>query len=158
MSNSPNKIKLEPEISRVYFRCTVSKETHTILFDPGSPNTVITLKLAKTLGLKARHSDITKIHISGSTVDVVPVVLPDLVMGSLRLTDVRVYAGLGTGWGDTILLGLNVLNHLVYTVDRSDGSGFITLELNQIAESSVQDIFNRLISVDGKYYVTDSEV
>lgn len=83
---------------------------------------------------------------------VVPVVLPSLTMGTLRLENVRVYAGLDENWGDTVLLGLNVLNHLIYAVDRSEGNGFIYLEKNP-----TQSDFNRLISVDGKYYITSDE-
>ena len=158
MSNFQNQIKLRSKISRVQFRCTVHGISQIALFDPGSPNTVINLELARALGLKSYRSGMAKIHISGSTIDVVPVTLPELTMGSLNLTNVRAYAGLGKSWGNTVLLGLNVLNHLVYTVDRSEGSGFINLELNQAGTISEQDIFNRLISTDGKYYVTDEEV
>jgi len=147
-----SKIALESEISRVYFECNVCGVKQTILFDSGSPNTVITLALANSLGLKAHRSKVTKVYIAGSAIDVVPVTLPLLTMGSLSLTDVRVYAGLDKSWGTTVLLGLNVMNHIVYTVDRSEGSGFVQLELKNTNAD-----FNRLISADGRYYITNPD-
>ena len=152
-----NMIVLEPELSRVYFKCTVCDEKQTILFDTGSPNTVITLKLAKILGLKSVSSKKVKIHLAGRMVDVVPVTLPELTMGSLKLTNVRAYAGLDSKWGNTVLLGLNVLNHLVHTVSRSSKSGFINLELNPDIDYSAEEVFNRLISNDGKYYMSGGD-
>jgi hypothetical protein len=99
----------------------------------------------------------TKIHISGSTITVVPVTVPELKIGSLALKNVKVYAGLDKNWGNTVLLGLNILNHLIYTVDRTEGNGFINIELNQNCAGNEQEIFNRLISADGKYYISDFE-
>ncbi|MDR2166415.1 MAG: retroviral-like aspartic protease family protein [Clostridiales bacterium] len=141
-------------MSRVHFKCTIGGRTQRILFDPGASNTVITLKLAGELGLKSRASQLSKIYLAGDVIDVVPVVLPDLTMGTLRLANVRVYAGLGKNWNNTVILGLNVLNHLIYTVDRSQGGGFITLGTNG---EPPPNTFNRLISNDGKYYISGGE-
>ena len=122
-----------------------------ILLDPGSPNTIVTLSLVWKLGLKPLTKKTSTIYLSGSAVTVFPVVLPDLKLGAMKLENVRVYAGLDKQWADTIILGLNVLNHLVYTVDRTKGSGFINIRLGNEAKTN----FNRLISSDGKYYITD---
>ena len=133
------------------FSATINKIEQTIFMDTGSPNTIVTKSLAVQLGLKATKSSMGKIQLSGETIDVVPVVLPELKLGTMRLENVKVYAGLGNNWKNAIILGLNVLNQLIYTVDRTKGSGFIDIQLGN-KESA---IFNRLISADGKQYITD---
>ena len=45
-------------------------------------------------GLTASPSQRTKIYLAGGAVDAVPVVLPELRMGSLQLANVRMFAGL----------------------------------------------------------------
>jgi len=151
-----NSIKLEKEISRVYFSCTICDIPQTILFDPGSPNTVITTFLKNQLNLPS-SGDRTTLNISNEKITVDPVILPTLAMGNLTLNNVKVYAGLTTNkWRDIVILGLNVLNQLIYTVDRSDDSGFISIELSQKAAIFCTTIFNRLIGKKG-YYLTDSE-
>jgi len=154
MLNLSTRIKLQPESSRVRFMCEATGITQIILLDTGSPNTIITLDLANQLGLKSRRSDMAQIHLVGQKIDVVPVVLPNLVLGDLRLERVKVYAGLGLSWGRIMLLGLNVLNQMVYTIDRREGSGFIEISL---PENPAPDAFNRLIGRDGKYYIIDLE-
>ena len=151
MLNLRNKIKLLPTISRIFFQCSIGGHNQTILFDTGSPNTVITLELAGKLKLISKSSSMVKVHIANKSIDVVSTTLPDIKLGSLELKDVRVYAGLDKSWGSTIILGLNVLNHLIYTVDRTKGSGFINIRLGNKSKNN----FNRLISADGKYYITD---
>ena len=122
-----------------------------ILIDTGAPNTVITIALAAKLKLPPLSLKKSQIYLSRDILDVVQVILPELVLGTLRLRNVRVYTGLNNDWGDTIILGLNVLNHLVYTINRTKGSGFINIQLRSTAKNN----FNHLISADGKYYITD---
>ena len=151
-----NKIQLRETLSRIYFPCKINGQSYRVLFDPGSPNTVITVELAKSLGLQAVGSK-AEIRISGSTVPVVPVIIPQISIGNMVISEVRVLAGLDAKiWRKTIILGLNVLNYFKYTVDRENDPGYIVLEMNGRAapRSSDRRKFNHLLSNTG-YYITD---
>ena len=148
-----NKIQLRTTLSRIYFPCEVNGDSHSILFDPGSPNTIITLQLAKSLGLQAA-GERTEIRITGAVVPVVPVVVPHITLGNIVISDVRVLAGLDVKiWRKTVILGLNVLNYFKYTVDRETDPGYIILELNERAapDKSNRGKFNYLLSNNGYY-------
>jgi hypothetical protein len=127
-----------------------------VLFDPGSPNTVITLDLAKSLGLQAVGGK-TEIRITGSTVPVVPVIIPKITLGDTTISEVRVLAGLDAKiWRKTIIFGLNVLNYFKYTINRESDPGHIILEINGRVSphNSNRSKFNHLLSNNG-YYITD---
>ena len=135
-------------IGRIRFHCSILGKRQSIVFDTGAPNTMITLKLAKDLGLKAISSKQYSVNIGGAVVKSVVAVLPEITIGSITIKDVRVLAGLNTpDWRDTILLGLNVANYFKYTVDRSVDGGFIDLDLSdrQAPTGSQRGKFNHLI-------------
>ena len=151
-----NVIQLRSTLSRIYFPCVIGGQTYRALFDPGSPNTVITLELAKSLGLQAAGGK-TEIRITGTTVPVVPVVVPQVTFGNITITEVRVLAVLDAKvWRKTIILGLNVLNYFKYTIDRESDPGYINLEMNgrDAPRNSNRNKFNHLLSNIG-YYITD---
>jgi hypothetical protein len=138
----------------------MGEQSYRVLFDPGSPNTIITIELAKSLGLQAVGNK-TEIRISGATVPVVPVVVPQLTMGNVTIPEVRVLAGLDAKvWRRTIILGLNVLNYFKYTINRETDSGYIILEMNLRAapRNSCKSKFNHLLSNDGYYIVDDTAI
>jgi len=87
---------------------------------------------------------------------VVPVVIPQVTLGSATISDVRVLAGLNEkSWKDTIILGLNVLNYFKYTINRETNPGHITLELNnRQPPSGDRSKFNYLLGNNG-YYITN---
>jgi hypothetical protein len=148
-----NKIQLNKTLSRVFFPCTIAGKNHLVLFDPGSPNSIVPLALASKLGLKSVGVQ-TSIKIVGETVSVVPVVIPSITLGTTTISDVRVVAGLDAKvWKKTIILGLNVLNYFKYTVDRETDPGQIVLEMNgRVAPRSTgRSKFNHLLSNNGYY-------
>ena len=153
-----NKIQLRETLSRIYFPCKIGGQSYRMLFDPGSPNTVITIALAKSLGLQA-DGEKKEIRISGSTVLVVPVVIPQISIGNTIISEVRVLAGPDAKiWRKTVILGLNVLNYFKYIVDRENDPGYIVLEMNgRVAPGrSGKSKFNHLLSNNG-YYITDKK-
>jgi hypothetical protein len=114
------------------------------------------VELAKSLGLKAVGKQ-TEIRISGSVLPVVPVIIPQIIMGNTTVSEVRVLAGLDAKvWRRTVILGLNVLNYFKYTVNRETSPGYIVLETNgrTTPQGSHKSKFNHLLSNDG-YYITD---
>ena len=143
------KISLDKDdISRIFFPCKVAGLEQTIIFDTGSPNTMVTLRLAKDLGLKAVSSKIYDVNIGGGVVKCAVAVLPEMTIGDITVNDVRVLAGLNAPeWRDTILLGLNVMNYFKYAVDRAVGGGTIDLNLSgrESPTGSSRGKFNHLI-------------
>ena len=135
-------------IGRIRFPCEILGTEQTIIFDTGSPNTMITIKLAKDLGLKAVSRKQYSVNIGGTVVKSVVTVLPEITIGSITIKDVRVLAGLSSpNWHDTILLGLNVLNYFRYAVDRSIGGGFVDLDISdrKAPAGATREKFNHLI-------------
>ena|GEM_PF-1743997 len=121
----------EDNLSRLLLRCEVKQRRQTLLIDTGSPNTMITLRLAKQLGLKAISPQIHEVSIAGGLVRCVATVLPELSIGDITIHKIRVLAGLNSPlWRKHILLGLNVLNYFRYTIDRSINPGTVNLGIN----------------------------
>jgi hypothetical protein len=150
------KIELGKNLNRIFFPCKIQNNEYSVLFDPGSPNTIITLALAQSLGLKA-VGEKASVKIAGGTIPVVPVILPEISFGNITITDVKVLAGLNVKtWRRTIILGLNVLNYFKYTIDREKDHGYIEMSLNNKSapEGSERGRFNHLLGNDG-YYVVD---
>ena len=136
------------DIGRLRFPCRVAGLEQNLIFDTGSPNTMITVRLAKDLGLKAITTKLYNVNIGGGTVKCVTTVLPEMTIGDITIKDVRVLAGLNTPeWRDTMLLGLNVLNYFKYAVDRTIGGGTIDLVLSgrESPIDSSRSKFNHLI-------------
>ena len=151
-----SRIQLRKNLGRVLFPCSAGNKSCIALFDPGSPNTIITLELAKSLGLRSAGEQ-TAIKLMGGTIPAVPVVLPEMTFGEIAIPEVRVLAGLDTKtWQKTIILGLNVLNYFRYGVDRETDPGHISLMLTNrpAPRSSKRSRFNHLLSNSG-YYITD---
>ena len=142
------EILLDKDIGRIYFPCKVAGLNQNLIFDTGSPNTMITVRLAKDLGLKAISSKTYDVNIGGGVVKCAVAVLPEMTIGEITIKDVRVLAGLTTPeWRNTMLLGLNVLNYFKYTVDRTVGDGTINIDLSgrNAPDGSSRGKFNHLI-------------
>jgi len=132
------------------FICDVAGLEQNLIFDTGSPNTMITVRLAKDLGLKAVSSKIYDVNIAGRSVKCVVTVLPEMTIGGITISDIRVLVGLNASeWRDTMLLGLNVLNYFKYTVDRAIGGGTIDISISiskrEAPAGSNRSKFNHLI-------------
>ncbi|MCL1844243.1 MAG: hypothetical protein FWF79_10565 [Defluviitaleaceae bacterium] len=62
-----NCIPLHKTLSRIFFPCKMADESCLVLFDPGSPNSIISLDLIEPLGLKSTGNN-AKIKILGLNV------------------------------------------------------------------------------------------
>ena len=131
-----SNLKLFESLSRIQFPCEVSNGKagfesieQTVLFDTGSPNSMVTENLVKRLGLKPINNKRYRVKVSGVEISLTPsVVIPMISFGEMVLKDVRVLVGLPDAeWQNTFLLGLNVLNFFAYKIDRSIGHGYIDI-------------------------------
>ena len=140
-------------------RCKVFDYPFWIWVDTGSPNTLVSVNFHKRFGL----SPIGKKRYNGKVAGVEfqnkpSITIPEIVFPNcLPLRNVRALAALENDeWDKIIILGLNVINHLTFKVDRIN-STFEWLEmLTADVPSSERTKLNHLI-INGVYLLGDED-
>ena len=120
-----NTTKLTENISRVEMECTVLGKSLILWVDTGSPNTLVSSTFLQRFGLFPIGTRRYSGKVAGVKFSRRPsITIPEINLpGCLPLRNVRVLAALdGDEWNNIIVLGLNVINHLTYKVDRSGGT------------------------------------
>ena len=117
-----NIIQLATTKSRVGFRCQIKGLSLIAWIDTGAPNTLIHPSVAEKLRLlPADKWRFTGAIAGAKFIDKPSVVLPSIVVGNgYALQNVRAITAFEDDkWKNIIIIGLNVLNHLTYKIDRS---------------------------------------
>jgi len=148
-------------VSRIELNCEILGRRYKIWIDTGSPNSLVHSDFAERLKLTQHKGQTYSGKISGTEFrNKRAVTIPEInIPGCRSILNVRVIAALdGDEWKDIILIGLNVLNHLTYKIDRDPMPGtFEWLEsLTSKVEGSSRTRFDHLI-MNGRYLLSDSE-
>ena len=148
--------------SRIEFDCEIKDQSYIVWIDTGAPNTMVHSDTAKALGLKPVKGASYSGAVAGVKFTGKPaVVIPEIVIeGYHPLKNVSAITGLNDPkWKNIILIGLNVLNHLTYKIDRSQMPGtFEWLEtLTPVIPATGKTKFNHLL-INGVYMVTDEDI
>jgi len=154
-----NTSVLTKNLSRIEMKCTVKNRLLTLWVDTGSPNTLVSASFLKRFGL----SPVGTTRYSGNVGGVQFTQKPSVLIPEIKLNDglafknVRALAVFNDDyWNSVILLGLNVLNHLTYKIDRVN-STFEWLEsLTPLIPTATRTKFNHII-MNGKYLLSDTE-
>ena len=154
-------IALKKSRSRVAFDCVVQGFPMEIIVDSGSPNTLVPSDFAERTGLQRTSGVTFKGKILGyEFTDRYAIMLPEIKIPYYRsLYNVRVIAALdGEEFAQTILLGMNVLNHGTTIIRRENDTG--TFDFYESPASNVKGStrhrFNHLL-VDGNYLISDTD-
>lgn len=153
-------ILMKPNESRILFDCAVKGIFMTMLVDTGSPNTLVPFDFIERTKLTPVKNALFKGTIMGYTFEKRPaVVIPEIVLPNRQfLKNVRAIAALyGDDFRNTIILGMNVLNHGITRIEREGDSGTFDFlqSLTSQVEGSERSAFNHLI-IGGKYLTTDA--
>ena len=154
-----NSIPLKPNKSRIEFDCEIKGQSFKVWVDTGAPNTLVHGDIAETLGLLPVKGLIYSGAIAGIKFEKKPaIVIPEIAIADFHpLREVRAITGFSDPkWKNIILIGLNVLNHMTYKVERSPMPGtFEWLEtLTPDIPESGRTKYNHLL-INGEYLVTD---
>ena len=156
-----NTIRLNKILSRVEIVARVNGEQFLVWIDTGSPNTLVPTDFTERLKLSPNKGKVYSGRIAGTLFSKRPsITIPKIVIsGCHPLRSVRAITALeGDEWKDIIIIGLNVLNHLTYKINRDPFPG--TLEwlesLTSEISGSSRTRFDHLI-MDGKYLLSDGE-
>ena len=152
---------LNPTNSRIEMDCGVLGKRFLVWVDTGSPNTLVHADFAKRLGIPHIIGKTFNGKVAGKEFRKRPAVtIPELsVLGCHPLKNIRAITALeGDEWREIIILGLNVLNHLVYKIDRSPLPGtFEWLEsLTSKVPNSMRTRFDHLI-IGNDYLLTEED-
>jgi hypothetical protein len=128
-----------------------------IWVDTGSPNTLVSANFLSRFKLAPVGSKRYNGKVAGIAFRNRPsVTIPEIAIpGGLPLKNVRALAAMeGDEWDNTVVLGLNVLNHLTYKVSR-DNRSFEWLEsLTSSVERSNRSRLDHIIW-NGTYLLSD---
>jgi len=119
-----NITKLTENFSRVAVKCNIFGEPFTLWVDTGSPNTLVSSNFPERFGLLPVGARRYSGKVAGVLFRSKPsITIPEIVFPKcLPLRNVRALAALEDDvWDDIEVLGLNVLNHLTYKIDRDKG-------------------------------------
>ena len=154
-----NIVKLSDSISRIEAECSVFGKSLTLWADTGSPNTLVSSTFLKRFGLSPAGTRRYSGKVAGVQFNQKPsVTIPEISFsGCLSMKNVRALAALdGDEWNNIVVLGLNVMNHLTYKVDRScDTFEWIEAIAANIPGSN-RTKFDHLI-LNGTYLLSDAD-
>jgi hypothetical protein len=143
----------------VEIECVIFGELFDLWVDTGSPNTLVSSSLVAQFGLSPVGTRRFSGKVAGLHFEQKPsVTIPEIAIpGCMPLKNIRALAALnGDEWDKTVILGLNVLNHLTYKIDRAD-STFTWLEsITASIPGSIRTKFDHLI-FKGTYLLSDAE-
>ena len=152
-------ILLNDSKSRIEAFVTVQRYRIRIWIDTGSPNTLISENLMKRLKLKSNEDFSFNGNIAGSSFKQKPSVTIPLidVQGKLSLRNVRAIVGLPNNdmWNDIIIIGMNVLNHCSFKIDRTQIPNIFECyeSLTSKVGGSNRNRFDHIL-IDNKYLLT----
>jgi len=139
--------------------CGLFGKLFRLWIDTGSPNTLVSSKLVGQFGLSPVGTRRYSGKVAGVQFQRKPsITIPEIsIPGCLPLKNVRALAALdGDEWDKTVVLGLNVMNHLTYKVDRNNR----TLEWVESIIASIPGS-NRTkldhLLLNGAYLLSDSD-
>jgi hypothetical protein len=150
---------LSKNISRIEVKCKVFGEIFNLWVDTGSPNTLVSSKLVAEFGLPPVGTRRYSGKVAGVQFHRKPsIMIPDIsIPGCSLLKNIRALAALdGDEWNRTVILGLNVLNHTVYKIDRSSNTFEWLESLTANIPASTRTKFDHLIW-NGTYLLSDAE-
>ena len=154
-----NIAKLTKNLARVEVICKVSGKPFELWVDTGSPNTLVSTKFPRQFGLLPVGTRRFNGKVAGVQFQRKPsITIPEIsITGCLPLKNVRALAALdGDEWDKTVVLGLNVMNHLTYKVDRNERTlEWLESIIANIPESS-RSKFDHMI-LNGAYLLSDAE-
>ncbi|MCL2189786.1 MAG: retroviral-like aspartic protease family protein [Defluviitaleaceae bacterium] len=108
--------------SKFYVGNTAEVFAVETILDSGCANTMLPLRFAKKSGGLALPLK-KNINIAGNSGEAQGYIIPKIEIGGYVFTDVFVYAAnYRNELSDKMLLGLNVINNLRYTIDRAAGN------------------------------------
>ena len=154
-----NIIELNDKLSRIEIPCRIDNKNFLMWIDTGASNTLMSANAHKLLKLYP-HGGMTY---SGKVAGVEfkekhSLTIPKIEMpGCTPLKNIRAIVALdGDEWERIILLGLNVLNHLTFKINRDPMPGtFEWLEsLTSKVPGSSRTRFDHLV-FGGKYLLAD---
>jgi len=152
-----NIVNLTKNASRVEMLCLINDETFRIWVDTGSPNTLVSSKLINILNLPPIGTRRYSGKVAGVQFRNKPsITIPKIIIpGCLPLKNIRALAALDSDeWNGIVILGLNVLNHLVYKVDRGGGIFEWLESLASSIPGSTRTKFDHVIW-NGAYLLSD---
>ena len=139
--------------------CKSFGELFDLWVDTGSPNTLVSSKLVTEFSLTPVGTKRYSGRVAGAQFQRKPsVTIPDIyISGCLPLRNVRALAALdGDEWDRTVILGLNVLNHTIYKIDRNSNTFEWLESLMANIPGSSRTKFDHLI-LNGAYLLSDTE-
>lgn len=154
-----NTATLSKNLSRVEVVCKVFGELFDLWVDTGSPNTLVSSKLVSQFGLSPVGTRRYSGKVAGVQFQRKPsITIPEInIPNCLPMKNVRALAALdGNEWDKTVVLGLNVMNHLTYKVDRSGGTFEWLESIIANIPGSNRTKFDHMI-LNGAYLPSDAE-
>ena len=154
-------ILLTNSVSRIEFLCNINEHRFYIWVDTGSPNTLISETVRVRLNLNPNKERFSG-NIAGDAFKNAPsVTIPSInIQDKLILNKVRAIVGLPAKdeWKDTIILGMNVLNHCTFMVDKTTlPYKFDCLEsIHSKVKNSYREKFDHVL-IDNKYLLSETE-
>ena len=155
-------ILLTNSISRIEFECIINKQPFLIWVDTGSPNTLISEIVREQLKLDPNKGRRFNGNIAGGIFKNAPsVTIPAInIQNKSELKNIRAIVGLPNKdeWKNTIILGMNVLNHCTFMVDKTElPYKFSCLEsIHSRVEDSFRTKFDHVL-IDNQYLL-DTEL
>jgi len=154
-------IVLRKNKARIAFHCTICGIPMTVWIDTGSPNTLVPADFVKRSGLTPIKGASFKGVIAGYAFEKRPaIMIPEIIIPNhYTIRNIRAITALdGKDFRNTVVLGMNVLNHGTTCIERDGDSGRFSFlpSLTSKIEGSERSIFNHLI-INGKYLTTDAE-
>ena len=150
---------LTKSVSRIELESVISKQPFLIWVDTGSPNTLISKAVQEQLKLKPNKDRYNGTIAGGIFKNAPSVTIPAINMqDKLELKNIRAIVGLPSEekWKDTIIIGMNVLNHCTFMVDKTQlPYKFSCLEsIHSIVEGSFRTKFDHVL-IDNQYLLSE---